>query len=667
MLIAKHLIVGLLLLLPAIVSAQEAVWARTIGSSDIDEITSITYDDEGCVYITGTYSGTVNFNPYIILGGDNRTSNGGKDVFIQKYDFNTFPLFPVAWTRTFGGTGDESVADMDINIDKIDDGTHLIAIAGDYVNTVDFDPSGSEDSRTADSRDVFITYLDSDGNYVRTKVFEGSGNAWAKAIAFTTGSHIAITGDFTGNVDIMPENLTMGKYTARGDKDVFLANMGLEIGNYTLLRHIGGTGLDEVYCLDKDQNDNIVIGGAFSGTANFQTDEETSVGQTDMFLASYSNGLDWVKTFGNEGDNKLTAMTIEGNTIWSAMSFYNEVAFQVGTMGGLPVFNSYTSSGSKDVLLMKHGTDGAVFSQQWRKIGGSGVEQVNAMQIDSKNNVVITGFFTSADLDLNPHDEDEDIFSTNGGNDIFMALLSNSFEYIWGGTVGGTTSSDVPASLALKEGGTIYNAGRFNGDVNFNPWEGDAINRSSSAYSNGYFWAVNAYSDQCNILSFELTEQTSPADINSADNEITIEVEEGTDITSLSPDITISDGAEIDPPSGQTGDFSSVFTYDVTAENGVDHKQWEVFVSVATGEESILADDVKIYPIPAANSLFIELPEALVNKIEVYTLSGKQLVSAKYEQRKVNLNVENLPEGVYLINIITSDNKSISKQIAVRH
>lgn len=666
--INKNIIIIFLLLLPTILSAQEALWARTIGSSDVDEITSITYDDEGCVYITGTFSGTVNFNPYLFLEEDNRTSNGGKDVFIQKYDFSASTLFPVAWTHTFGGSGDESVADMDIIIDKIDDGTHLIAIAGDYVGEVDFDPSGSGDIWTAYNRDVFVKYLDSDGNYVRTKVFGGSGNALAKAIAFTSETHIAITGDFTGSIDIMPESPTMGKYEAHGNKDIFLANMGLETGNYTLLRHIGGPGLDEVYCLDKDEDDNIIIGGAFSETAEFMSGSETAIGETDMFLASYSNLLNWVKTFGNEDENKLTAMTIEGDTIWSAMSFYNEVTFQVGMIGGTPLYNSYTSSGSKDVLLMKHQTeDGGAFSQQWRRIGGSDAEEITAMKIDSKNNVVITGFFKSSDLDLNPHDEDEDIYSTNGNHDIFLALLTNNYEFIWGGAVGGTTSADVPASLALKEGGTIYNAGRFNGDVNFNPWEGDAIDRSSSGFSNGYFWAVNSYSNQCNIISFELAEQTSQPDINSADNEVTIQVEEGTDITSLSPEITISDGAEIDPPSGQTGDFSDAYTYTVTAENGVDQKQWKVYVSVATGEESPLADHIQIYPIPAVNSLFIELPEALINKIEVYTLSGKQLVSAKYEQRKVHLNVENLPEGAYLINIITSDNQSISKQIVVSH
>lgn len=78
------LVIALLFFLPSIAMAQEAQWARTIGSSDIDQITSIVHDDEGSVYIVGTFEGTVNFDPYDILNGDYRTSNGGERCFYTK-------------------------------------------------------------------------------------------------------------------------------------------------------------------------------------------------------------------------------------------------------------------------------------------------------------------------------------------------------------------------------------------------------------------------------------------------------------------------------------------------------------------------------------------------------------------------------------------------------
>ncbi|MGM0376664.1 MAG: T9SS type A sorting domain-containing protein [Bacteroidota bacterium] len=665
-----YLVIALLSFLSTIAMAQEAQWARTIGSSDADQITSIAYDNDGCVYIVGTFEGTVNFNPYLILNGDYRTSNGGKDIFIQKYDPNN--IYPVSWTRTFGGPGDDFVADMDIDLNKVSEGTHMLTIAGDYENTVDFNPAaGEEENKTAINRDVFVTYYHSTGAYQRTKVLEGTGYASAKAVKFTTESSIALTGIFTGHLDLMPENESLGDATAHGDSDIFLVNMGTTAGNYTFMAHFGGPGLDEVYCLDTDEDNNIYIGGAFSETADFDATigeiNITSVGKTDMFLASYSTstGLNWVRSFGNEEDNALTAMTIANNSIWSAMSFYGEIGFQTGWIGGFPVFNNYTSEG-KDVLLMRHQTDGTPVTQSYRKVGGNNTDQINDMKTDSKGNIVITGFFSSSDLDLNPDDEYEDIFSTAGGNDIFMALLTDNYEYIWGGTVGGTTSADVPASLALTEGGTIYNAGKFNGDVNFNPWAGDAINRSSTGFSNGYFWAVESYNSATDILTFEMTEQTAPAAIDNGTHQVDVEVESETDISSLSPTITISENAVINPPSGEAQDFTNPVTYQVTAENGVDIQDWTVQVSVATGEQQAAAHSFQIYPNPASNYLFIELPQGRINEVKIFSLSGKQLLDEKYAQQKVKVNVESLPDGIYLIKINTSDQKSINKKLIIK-
>lgn len=540
------------------------------------------------------------------------------------------------------------------------------------MNTVDFNPFTGEDNKTATNRDVFVTYYHSTGAYQRTKVLEGTGNAWAKAVTFTTETSIALTGNFTGQLDLMPENSSLGDVTAYGSSDIFLVNMGTITGNYTLVGHFGGPGIDEVYCLDTDEDDNIYIGGAFSETADFDPrlgeTNVTSVGETDMFLASYSRttGLNWVKSFGNEGDNALTAMTVANNSIWSAMSFYGGLSFQVGSVGGMPIFNSYTSEGGKDVLLMQRQTDGTAIPQSYRRVGGSHTDHVNDLKIDGKDNIVITGFSASSDLDLNPDDEDEDLFITAGGNDIFMALLTNNYEYIWGGIVGGTTDADVPASLSLTERGTIFNAGRFNGDVNFNPWEGDAIELSSTGFSNGYFWAVESYNSGTDILTFEMTEQITSAAIDNGTHQVDVEVEPETDISSLSPTITISENAVINPPSGETQDFTNPVTYQVTAENGVDMQDWTVQVSVATGEQQEAAHSFRIYPNPASNHLFIELPQGHINEVKIFSPSGKQLLDEKYAQQKVNVNVGSLPDGVYLIKIKTSDQKSINKKIFIK-
>jgi len=88
-------------------------------------------------------------------------------------------------------------------------------------------------------------------------------------------------------------------------------------------------------------------------------------------------------------------------------------------------------------------------------------------------------------------------------------------------------------------------------------------------------------SNEAEILTFVLTEQTGGANINSQDTTINIEVNNQTSLSSLSPVITISNNASINPPSNATLSFDTPVQYTVTAENGTSQKIWTVTVTKA--------------------------------------------------------------------------------------
>ncbi|AHC16411.1 hypothetical protein L21SP2_3067 [Salinispira pacifica] len=90
------------------------------------------------------------------------------------------------------------------------------------------------------------------------------------------------------------------------------------------------------------------------------------------------------------------------------------------------------------------------------------------------------------------------------------------------------------------------------------------------------------------IASFILASTDNPglsADVEAEIREtaISAELPQGSDRSSLVPSITTSEGASIDPASGEAADFSSTVTYSVTAEDGVSSTDYEVTFSVATG------------------------------------------------------------------------------------
>jgi hypothetical protein len=116
-----------------------------------------------------------------------------------------------------------------------------------------------------------------------------------------------------------------------------------------------------------------------------------------------------------------------------------------------------------------------------------------------------------------------------------------------------------------------------------------------------------------NIISFGFdTLQVGDAIIDTINNSVIVTMEEGTDLSSLTPQITISDGATMVPTSGQTTDFTvDSVLYVVTAENGT-QKEWYVKVTLeASSQRAILSisvpnqvgDDMII-----GNSTLLEVP-----------------------------------------------------------
>ncbi|MEO9893238.1 malectin domain-containing carbohydrate-binding protein, partial [Aurantibacter sp.] len=118
--------------------------------------------------------------------------------------------------------------------------------------------------------------------------------------------------------------------------------------------------------------------------------------------------------------------------------------------------------------------------------------------------------------------------------------------------------------------------------------------------------ASDPRSTENDLLSFELSDQTGAAVIDVEDHTVIIEVENGTDFSTLSPTITISDEATIDPLAGLNTDLedgSAIYT--ITAENGTE-QQW--FVTVTELIETETCNPFS--PLPC-NEIVTNLPVSL--------------------------------------------------------
>ncbi len=88
------------------------------------------------------------------------------------------------------------------------------------------------------------------------------------------------------------------------------------------------------------------------------------------------------------------------------------------------------------------------------------------------------------------------------------------------------------------------------------------------------------------IMTFVLAEEISPAMIDTESAQVTSTVAWDTDLSALTPEITVSTGAQVSPTTGTTLDFSAPVKYIVTAQDGT-KKAWSV--AVINGQKPIEA------------------------------------------------------------------------------
>ncbi|MEN7548785.1 SBBP repeat-containing protein [Rapidithrix thailandica] len=191
------------------------VWAKSTGGSGYDDTGySIALDSDGNVYITGSFYGTVDFDPG--TGIHNLSAKGTGDIFVQKLDREG----NFVWAKSMGGSGYESGYSIALDSDG------NVYITGGFYGTADFDPgAGSHNLTVNGSEDIFIQKLDQEGNFVWAISMGGSGKDEGNSIALDSENNVYTTGPFYGTIDFDPGTDTHN-LSAKGFSDIFVQKLG---------------------------------------------------------------------------------------------------------------------------------------------------------------------------------------------------------------------------------------------------------------------------------------------------------------------------------------------------------------------------------------------------------------------------------------------------------
>lgn len=385
------------------------IWAKNIGGSTIATSQSIGIDALNNIYATGSFSGTADFDPDP-TGVFNLTAAGGSDIFICKLDANGNFI----WAKQMGGAS----SDLGISI-KTDLSGNIYTI-GNFHLTADFDPGpGVFNLTSAGSGDIFVSKLDTGGNFIWAKQMGGTSNDDGHSLALDNSGNIYTTGFFQGTADFDPGPGTFN--FSAGAMDIYITKLNPD-GNFIWAKQLGGSSFDRGYSIVLDESNNVYTTGFFSLTSDFDpsagTFNLTSAGGYDIFISKLdsSGSFVWAKRFGAASADQGYSIALDaGNNIYSTGFFNQTVDFDPG----IDTFNLTPKLGA-NVFLSKLDEDGNFI---WAKqLGGRFIDQGSSITVDPIGNVYTTGhFYDTADFD--PGIEVFNLIS-NGNVDVFVHKMS---------------------------------------------------------------------------------------------------------------------------------------------------------------------------------------------------------------------------------------------------
>ncbi len=369
------------------------VWAKRMGGTGNDVGFSIAVDAGGNIYITGYFEGTADFDPDAPVV--NLTS-ASRDMFVTKLDASG----SFVWARAMAST---VFSDFSWGYSiAVDDASGNVYTTGFFDGTVDFDPGAPVVNLvSAGIRDVFLSKLNSSGNFVWAKQMGGTGIDESHNIVLDASENVYTIGYFENIVDFDP-NGPIVNLTSAGGADVFVSKLDAS-GNFVWAKQIGGSNSDQGrgIALD-DASGNIYITGYFYGTADFDPGagiyNMTPLGAYDAFVSKLNNLGDfvWAKQMGGIG----AAVGVLGIFIDASVNIYT-TGFFYETADFDPGAGSYNLIGqatNPDIFISKLDASGNFVCAG--RMGGTGFDWGYSIAVDPSGNMYAFGkFFATADFD----------------------------------------------------------------------------------------------------------------------------------------------------------------------------------------------------------------------------------------------------------------------------
>lgn len=292
------------------------------------------------------------------------------------------------------------------------------------------------------SQDAYLRKYDAAGQLVWSRLLGSSERADGVSIATDANGNVAIAGKVTDRLT----STAIG-----GGDDTFVTKYDSD-GREVFTRQIAPTMDDQANALAFDADGALYVAGQ---TKSAMSATVTHGGGGDAYLMKLTatGSLDYVRQFGGTGDDRATAIAIDGN---------GDVVLGTVEAGEAKVRK----------LLAGDGTSSAVWEVS---LGALGQGQLSSLAVEG-GAVYVAGATDNADLTAGGQASIANAHS--GGSDGFVLRLDDAGASVAANFISyvGTSGSDSAAGVAVS-GGAIYVAGATNGALS-----GGAAPSKTNAY-----------------------------------------------------------------------------------------------------------------------------------------------------------------------------------------
>ena len=359
--------------------------ALGLGGDNLD-VGHSAIDSAGDTYVTGDFTGTVNFSS----GSGSAVLDAGSlpRTFVAKYS----PTNTLLWVKDFAPVGSSVSGGTGLTVD---DTTGSVYVVGFFSGTVNFDPDGgsSNVSSLSGSSDGYVVELTANGNLDagRVRVMSGPGFDRATNVSLSYGGQgVFVTGTYTGNANFDPGGTnTVLSSPAANASDAYVLKLTNDLG-YVYARGVGVANSTGFAVTTDSSGSAYVVGASYAPTQGFLSFFDPTTGTP--FVAKVDPAGNLVSVF-NFGGTTATASGVvsDGTNVYVAGVFAGSGANF--NPAGTPSTTLDSMGASNEFLVKLDPSLNLLWARRIGPVIGSGLADLG---IDGGNSLYLSGSRTSA-------------------------------------------------------------------------------------------------------------------------------------------------------------------------------------------------------------------------------------------------------------------------------